>query len=143
MVGCTSRAVGNGDGARIGCCRFTIRFKRSICESRIGSRASGVWVSSLTDSQCDLVAHAQAIVGGRTVQLGGGGFESDNHTFRVPDALSVSGNEVDPAGLSVTTGTLRTQKIPEPGDVLGILLGGTVAFGLKRQLSKKKPTTTA
>jgi hypothetical protein len=70
-------------------------------------------------------------------QLGGGGFESDNHTFRVPDALSVSGNEVDPAGLSVTTGTLRTQKIPEPGDVFGTLVGGILAWGFKRKLSKK------
>jgi hypothetical protein len=75
-------------------------------------------------------------------QLGGGGFESDNHTFRVPDAVSISGNEVDPAGLSVTTGTLRTQKIPEPGDVIGTLIGGIFALGLKRQLSKKKPTIT-
>jgi hypothetical protein len=75
-------------------------------------------------------------------QLGGGGFESDNHTFRVPDALSVSGNEVDPAGLNVTTGTLRTKKIPEPGDVFGTLVGGILAWRLKRQLSKEKPTNT-
>jgi hypothetical protein len=75
-------------------------------------------------------------------QIGGGGFESDNHTFRVPDALSISGNEVDPAGLNVTTGTLRTKKIPEPGDAIGTLVGGILALVLKRKLSKKKPTTT-
>jgi hypothetical protein len=73
-------------------------------------------------------------------QLGDAGLESDNHTFRVADAVSVSGNEVNPAGLSVTSGTLRTQKIPEPGDVVGILVGGVAVFGLKRQLSKKQPT---
>lgn len=75
-------------------------------------------------------------------QTGGGGFESDNHTFRVPDAVSISGNEVDPAGLSVTAGTLRTQKIPEPGDLVGTLLGGAAVWGLKRQLRKKKLATT-
>lgn len=70
-------------------------------------------------------------------QLGDGGFESDNHTFRVADAVSVSGNEVDLAGLSVTSGTLRTKKIPEPGDVVGTVVGGVAILGLKRQLSKK------
>jgi hypothetical protein len=75
-------------------------------------------------------------------QLGGGGLESDNHTFRVPDALSVAGNEVDLAGLNVTTGTLKTTQIPEPGDVFGTLVGGMLALGLKRKLSKQQPTTT-
>lgn len=70
-------------------------------------------------------------------QIGGGGLESDNHTFRVPNALSVSGNEVDPAGLNVTAGALSTKKIPEPGDLVGTLVGGMLAWGLKRKLSKK------
>jgi hypothetical protein len=63
-------------------------------------------------------------------QTGGGGFESDNHTFRIPDALAISGTGINPAGLQFIN-------VPEPSDVVGVLVGGVAALGLKRQLRKK------
>ncbi len=75
-------------------------------------------------------------------QINGGGFENDNHTFRVPDALAISGTEVNLAGLTITNGTLRTTAVPEPLDLVGTLFGGGAALVLKRHLSKKKSTTT-
>ena len=74
VVRCASWAVSNGDGIRLGCGRFAVRFARSICARRIGSCAGCVWISSLADSQCDPLTHPQAIVGGSTVESRRGSF---------------------------------------------------------------------
>ena len=58
-------------------------------------------------------------------QIGGGGFESDNHTFRVPDALVQSGTPVNPAGV---------KKLPEPSSIAGqLLLAGCLVYVIKRR----------
>ncbi len=67
-------------------------------------------------------------------QTGGGGFESDNHTFRVPDALTISGTGVNPAGLNVTAGTLNTTAVPEPFTIIGTLIGGSTALRMRKKL---------
>jgi hypothetical protein len=67
-------------------------------------------------------------------QLGGGGFESDNHTFRVPEALAISGTGVNPAGLKVTAGTLNTTSVPEPFTIVGTIIGGTAALRMRKKL---------
>lgn len=72
-------------------------------------------------------------------QNGGGGLESDNHTFRVPNALTISGTGVNLAGLDVTAGTLNTTSVPEPFTIIGTLIGGTAAFRMRKKL---KSTST-
>jgi hypothetical protein len=76
-------------------------------------------------------------------QIGSSGFESDNHTFRISEALAISGAGVDLAGVSVTAGTLNTKKIPEPCAVLGTLAGCALALRLKQKSIAKKHQTIA
>ncbi len=63
----------------------------------------------------------------------GGGFENDNHTFRVPDAAAISGTGVNLAGLSFT-GNVTTTAVPEPFTIIGSIIGGTAAFRMRKKL---------
>jgi hypothetical protein len=63
----------------------------------------------------------------------GGGFEHDNHTFRVPDAEAVSGTGVNLGGLTFT-GNVNTTAIPEPFTIIGSIIGGTAAFRMRKKL---------
>ena len=63
-----------------------------------------------------------------------GGFESDNHTFRVPAASTISGTGVDLGGLSITAGKVNTIAVPEPFTIIGTLIGGTAAFRMRKKL---------
>jgi hypothetical protein len=63
----------------------------------------------------------------------GGGFEHDNHTFRVPDALAIAGTGVNLGGLSFT-GNVTTTAVPEPFTIIGTLIGGTAAFRIRKKL---------
>jgi hypothetical protein len=63
----------------------------------------------------------------------GGGFEHDNHTFRIPDAVAVSGTGVNLGGLTVT-GNVNTTAVPEPFTIIGSIIGGTAAFRMRKKL---------
>ena len=63
-----------------------------------------------------------------------GGFENDNHTFRVPKALAISGTGVNLAGLNVTAGNVNTTAVPEPFTIIGTLIGGTAAVRMRKKL---------
>ncbi len=63
----------------------------------------------------------------------GGGFENDNHTFRIPNALGISGSGVDLAGLNFT-GNVASTPIPEPLTIIGSVIGGTAAVGMRKKL---------
>jgi hypothetical protein len=63
----------------------------------------------------------------------GGGFEHDNHTFRIPDALAISGSGVNLAGLKFT-GNVTSTPIPEPLTIIGSIVGGTAALGMRKKL---------
>lgn len=62
-----------------------------------------------------------------------GGFENDNHTFRIPDALAISGSGVNLAGLSFT-GNVTSTPVPEPLTIIGSVIGGTAAVGMRKKL---------
>jgi hypothetical protein len=63
----------------------------------------------------------------------GGGFEHDNHTFRIPDAVAVAGTGVNLAGLTFT-GNVNTTAVPEPFTIIGSIIGGTAAFRMRKKL---------
>jgi hypothetical protein len=63
----------------------------------------------------------------------GGGFENDSHTFRIPNALAISGTGVNLAGLSFT-GNVTSTAVPEPFTIIGTLIGGTAAFRMRKKL---------
>jgi hypothetical protein len=69
-------------------------------------------------------------------QLGGGGFEHDNHTFRVPNAVVRTGTKVNLAGLNITGGSLNNS-VPGPAFLAGQAVLGVVAT-LKRRQKKAK-----
>jgi hypothetical protein len=62
----------------------------------------------------------------------GGGFENDNHTFRIPDAEAISGTGVNLSGLNFSGNV--TTAVPEPFTIIGTLVGGTAAFRLRKKL---------
>jgi hypothetical protein len=66
------------------------------------------------------------------------GFENDNHTFRIPNALAISGTGVDLSALSVSQGSVNTTAVPEPLDLVGTLFGGMAAIWLKQKLHKTR-----
>jgi len=72
----------------------------------------------------------------RFTQLGGGGLETDNHTFRIPDALQRTGTGVNLSGLNVTGGSVQT--VPEPSPFLGSLLLSTAFVGLSFWAARRK-----
>ncbi|WP_310423469.1 hypothetical protein [Chamaesiphon sp. VAR_48_metabat_135_sub] len=63
----------------------------------------------------------------------GGGFEHDNHTFRIPNAVAVSGTGVGLGGLTFT-GNVNTTAVPEPFTIIGSIIGGTAAFRMRKKL---------
>jgi hypothetical protein len=69
-------------------------------------------------------------------QLGGGGFENDNHTFRVPAALQRSGTGVNLGGLSTTGGSVQT--VAEPSPLMSSLLLATAYIGLSLWSARRK-----
>jgi hypothetical protein len=69
-------------------------------------------------------------------QLGGGGFEHDNHTFRVPNAVVRNGTGVNLAGLNITGGSINNT-VPGPAFLAGQAVLGVVAT-LKRRQKKAK-----
>ena len=68
-----------------------------------------------------------------TQTTGGGGFENDNHTFLVPNALAISGTGVNLSGLSFS-GNVTTTAVPEPFTIIGTLVGGTAALRMRKKL---------
>jgi hypothetical protein len=67
----------------------------------------------------------------------GGGFENDNHTFRIPNAEGISGSGVDLAGLTFT-GNVTSTPIPEPFTIIGSIIGGTAAVGMRKKLKSTR-----
>ena len=70
---------------------------------------------------------------GFTQTTQGGGFENDNQTFRIPNALGVSGTDVNLAGLTFT-GNVTPTVVPEPLTIIGTLIGGTAALRIRKKL---------
>jgi hypothetical protein len=68
-----------------------------------------------------------------TQTTSGGGFENDNHTFRIPNAVAISGSGVNLAGLTFT-GNVTSTPIPEPLTIIGSIIGGTAALGMRKKL---------
>jgi hypothetical protein len=73
-------------------------------------------------------------------QLGGGGFETDNHTFRVPAALQRTGTGVNLSGLGVTGGSVQT--VPEPSPLMSSLFLSTVYVSLSLWSARRKSIST-
>jgi hypothetical protein len=69
-------------------------------------------------------------------QVGGGGFENDNHTFRVPDAQQRTGTAVNLSALNVTGGSV--QAVPEPSPFMGGAVLGTIFAGLAFWRNRRK-----
>lgn len=62
-----------------------------------------------------------------------GGFENDNQTFRIPNALAISGTDVDLTGLTFT-GNITPTAVPEPLTIIGTIIGGTAALRIRKKL---------
>lgn len=68
---------------------------------------------------------------------GGGGFENDNHTFRVPNAVGISGSGVNLAGLNFS-GNVNSTAVPEPFTIIGTIVGGMAALRMRKTLKTRK-----